>query len=118
MHDLALSHVDVLAQRGAADAEAKSLDRAAVARQLGRRAFGKAPVVGDLQCLDIAVADQGDAAHARRARQRVVADAGIPSLGIDRVGRSYLVAYLPVVGLVLLVGLKSVVEIICRVLAS
>jgi hypothetical protein len=80
--------------------------------------FGDARLAGDVQRLDIAVADHRNAAHARRPRANVIADAAVPALRVDRIGRLDLVAHPPHAGLVRRIPHHSVREVEARHVAA
>ncbi len=67
--DLALDHMQVLAQRGASEARSEGLRRPR-GRKPGLHDLGKAASHRHLQRLDETVADEGDAAHTSASRSR------------------------------------------------
>ena len=93
--DLSLDHVDILAERRTADAEAINLSGLAALSQRTSQHFGKTVGAGNLQRFDEAVADHGDAQRARALVPHVVADAAVPALPVDAVRRGNLVADAP-----------------------
>src|SRR4030095_11688508 len=109
-HHLALHHVEVLAHGRATDAEAQDLGWMGVARGLACQLVGHAAVVRNLHGFDHAVAHHGDAHYAGPTCHRIVADAGIPALAVDRVGGCDLIADAPDAGLQRRVADEPIVE--------
>src|SRR5439155_11843381 len=112
--DLVLDHLQILAERRAADAETVNLDSIAAVAEGGGEPLAEAAVIGHLQRLDIAVANDRDPADAGPPRRRIITDAGIPALRIDTVGRRNFVAHPPNAALVRRVADGAIDEVVGR----
>ena len=89
---------------------------AAVAKG-GGEPFAEAAIIGHLQRLDIAVADDRDAHDARPPCHGIITDPGIPALRIDPVGRRDLVAHPPDAALIRRIANDAVDEVVGRHIA-